>query len=257
MPTTTTNFGWTVPSDTDLVKDGAAAIRTALGGVDTSLVDLKGGTSGQVLAKNSNTDMDFIWVAQDDSNAIQNAIVDAKGDLISATAADTPARLAVGANNTVLTADSSTATGLKWATPPASTPTFVGCKATQASAWSIANGTNNVFAFPNEEFDTDGFHSTTTNNGRITIPTGKGGYYMFTFTIGQETTAGQIEFYFRKNGSTLSRFDSDDAISYSHNFTIFLNVAAGDYFDISVYNNTGGNVTQVGETSFVCVLLGV
>jgi hypothetical protein len=48
---------------------------------------------------------------------IQPTIVDAKGDLIAAVAADTPARLAVGANNTVLTADSSTATGLKWAAP--------------------------------------------------------------------------------------------------------------------------------------------
>ena len=46
---------------------------------------------------------------------IQPTIVDAKGDIIAATAADTPARLAVGANNTVLTADSTTATGLKWA----------------------------------------------------------------------------------------------------------------------------------------------
>lgn len=57
------------------------------------------------------------WVSSDDPNAIQNTIVDAKGDLISATAADTPARLAVGTNGQVLTADSSTATGLKWATP--------------------------------------------------------------------------------------------------------------------------------------------
>ncbi len=48
---------------------------------------------------------------------IQPTIVDAKGDIIAASAADTPARLAVGANDTVLTADSSTATGLKWATP--------------------------------------------------------------------------------------------------------------------------------------------
>ena len=46
---------------------------------------------------------------------IQPTIVDAKGDLITATAADTPARIAVGANDTVLTADSTTATGLKWA----------------------------------------------------------------------------------------------------------------------------------------------
>ena len=113
---TTTNFGWETPDDTDLVKDGAAAIRTALNGVDTSFVDLKGGTTGQVLSKASGTDLDFTWVAQDDSNAIQNAIVDAKGDLIAATAADTPARLAVGTDGQVLTADSTASTGLKWST---------------------------------------------------------------------------------------------------------------------------------------------
>lgn len=116
MPTTS-NFGWTTPADTDLVKDGAAAIRTLGNGIDTSFIDLKGGTTGQVLSKASNTDLDFSWVAQDDSNAIQNAIVDAKGDLITATAADVPARLGVGTNGQVLTADSTTSTGLKWATP--------------------------------------------------------------------------------------------------------------------------------------------
>jgi hypothetical protein len=58
--------------------------------------------------------MDFAWVAQDDSNAIQNSIVDAKGDLIAATANDTPARLAVGANGETLVADSSTSTGLRY-----------------------------------------------------------------------------------------------------------------------------------------------
>jgi len=114
MATTTPNFGWPVPTSTDLVKDGATAIEALGDGIDASMVDLKGGTSGQVLAKNSNTDMDFVWVAQDDSNAIQNAIVDAKGDLIAATANDTPARLAVGTNNAFLKADSSTATGLVW-----------------------------------------------------------------------------------------------------------------------------------------------
>jgi trimeric autotransporter adhesin len=50
---------------------------------------------------------------------LANALVDAKGDVLTATADNTPARLAVGANDTVLTADSSTATGLKWATPAA------------------------------------------------------------------------------------------------------------------------------------------
>jgi hypothetical protein len=82
--------------------------------VDTSLADLKGGTTDQVLAKNSNTDMDFKWVTSDDANAIQNSIVDAKGDLIAASANDTPARLAVGNNGETLVADSSTSTGLRY-----------------------------------------------------------------------------------------------------------------------------------------------
>lgn len=122
---TTTNFGWTTPNDTDLVKDGAAAIRTALNGVDTSLVDLKGGTTGQVLAKASNTDLDYTWSSVDPL-----VILDAKGDLISATAADTPARLAVGTNGQILTADSTASTGLKWASP-----------ASSGASWSLANPT--------------------------------------------------------------------------------------------------------------------
>jgi hypothetical protein len=60
---TTTNFGWTTPDDTSLVKDGAAAIRTLGQSIDTSMMDLEGGTTGQVLSKASNTDMDFTWVA--------------------------------------------------------------------------------------------------------------------------------------------------------------------------------------------------
>ena len=123
MATVTPNFNWPVPTSTDLVKDGATAIEALGDSIDASLVDLKGGTSGQVLSKNSNTDMDFTWVTTDDANAIQNSIVDAKGDLISATANDTPARLAVGNNGETLVADSSTSTGLRWTgTPSASNP---------------------------------------------------------------------------------------------------------------------------------------
>jgi hypothetical protein len=117
MSNPTTPFSWQMPTATDLVTDLPADFEVFGQAVATSMADLLGGTSGQILAKNSNTDMDFIWVAQDDSNAIQNAIVDAKGDLIAATAADTPARLAVGTNGQVLTADSTAATGIKWATP--------------------------------------------------------------------------------------------------------------------------------------------
>ena len=63
MATTTPNFGWSVPTSSDLVKNGATAIETLGDSIDASLVDLKGGTTGQVLAKASNTDMDFVWAA--------------------------------------------------------------------------------------------------------------------------------------------------------------------------------------------------
>ena len=132
----TTNYNWETPDDTDLVKDGAAAIRTLGSSVDTTTKALNPsttlgdieyrsstantntrlgiGTTGQVLTVAGGVPT---WATSDDANAIQNAIVDAKGDLIAASAADTPARLAVGANGTVLTADSAETTGLKWATP--------------------------------------------------------------------------------------------------------------------------------------------
>jgi hypothetical protein len=62
MATVTPNFNWPVPTSTDLVKDGATAIEALGDSIDSSLVDLKGGTTGQVLSKASNTDMDFTWV---------------------------------------------------------------------------------------------------------------------------------------------------------------------------------------------------
>jgi hypothetical protein len=134
----TTNFGWETPDDTDLVKDGAAAMRTLGSAIDTSLVDLKGGTSGQVLSKNSNTDMDFTWVAQDDSNAIQNSIIDAKGDLIVGASDNTPARLPIGSNNYVLTADSAETYGVKWAVAGGGSRTLLSTTTLSGTSTSIS-----------------------------------------------------------------------------------------------------------------------
>jgi hypothetical protein len=76
MATTTPNFGWPVPTSTDLVKDGATAIEALGDSIDASLLDLKGGTTGQVLSKNSATDMDFTWVtdAAGDITAVNTAV---------------------------------------------------------------------------------------------------------------------------------------------------------------------------------------
>jgi hypothetical protein len=71
MATTTTNFGWDIPQSTDLVKDGATAIAALGQDIDTALVDLKGGTTGQVLSKASNTDLDYSWAASGSSKVVQ------------------------------------------------------------------------------------------------------------------------------------------------------------------------------------------
>lgn len=71
-------------------------------------------------------------------NAIQSTLIDAKGDLVTATAADTPARLAVGTNGQYLKADSTAATGLSWATLPASGKVLQVISAEMSSSTSIS-----------------------------------------------------------------------------------------------------------------------
>ena len=73
MANPTTNFGWQMPTSTDLVTDLPADFEVFGQAVDTTLVDLKGGTTGQVLSKASNTDMDFTWIEQDDTTLSFNA----------------------------------------------------------------------------------------------------------------------------------------------------------------------------------------
>ena len=82
---------------------------------------------------------DVYTQAQANANYVGKAIVDAKGDIITATAADTPARLAVGSNNTVLTADSAEATGLKWATPSSGGMTLLSTTSLSGASTTISS----------------------------------------------------------------------------------------------------------------------
>jgi hypothetical protein len=235
MATTTPNFGWPVPTSTDLVKDGATAIESLGDSIDASLLDLKGGTTNQVLAKNSNTDMDFKWVA--DASGIPATILDAKGDLIAATAADTASRLGVGANGTVLTADSAEATGLKWATP-ASGSSYSGCAASRNSSQTLTANAYTAIQFNVENWDTNGYHDNSTNPSRFTVPSGKAGYYSFKFVIGIGSVSGDVYYFARVNNVNKWGFSWDMNTPTSVMGTVTLNLAVGDYVELFIYHTT-------------------
>jgi hypothetical protein len=108
-------FAFTKDTNSTWYYDGAAWVASGASG------DVTGVTAGTGI-----TVTDPSGPVPTVTNSMATAI-DAKGDLVAGTGADAFSRLAVGANNTVLTADSTTATGLKWATPSA------------GSNWSLLN----------------------------------------------------------------------------------------------------------------------
>ncbi len=162
MSNPTSNFNWQMPTNTDLVTDLPADFEVFGQAVDTTLADLKGGTTGQILSKATNADMDFVWTTATPGDitgvtagvgisgggtsgdvTVTNSMATAmttKGDLVVATGSGTFVRQAVGTNGQVLTADSAQADGVTWATPSTGALVLTGsADFTTSSAVNINN----------------------------------------------------------------------------------------------------------------------
>jgi hypothetical protein len=171
-----------------------------------------------------------------------------KGDLYTYSTTDT--RLPVGTNGHTLVANSSTSTGLEWAAP-ASGSTYVGAAVYADNVFqAVSDSTLTAILFPSEDWDTDGFHSTSTNTSRITIPSGKGGKYQITATAFLSANiTGQMNLRIYKNGSAITGTGLQNgmfAFTYANSDkvsgTVTVNAVATDYFEIYIiYVDAVGN----------------
>jgi hypothetical protein len=181
------------------------------------------------------------------------------GDTIYSSSGSTPARLGIGSTGQVLTV----AGGVPSWAAPAGGSTFAGCSLTKSGNQSIANATSTAVTFDVEDFDTDAYHSTSTNTSRITIPSGKGGKYLFTVTGNFDASStGQRLFVLYKNGAVhkyLERAGASAVFVYQATSGVIAEAVATDYFEFFVYQNSSGSLNLNGgsaETTFQASYLG-
>ena len=194
------------------------------------------------------------------TNTMATAI-DAEGDLIIGDAADAFQRLAIGSNTHVLTVDTSVDGKIKWAAPAAGA-SFAGCSLSKSAAQSISNATWTLITWNQENYDTDAFHDNSTNNTRITIPSGKSGKYLIAANLyTPANSVGSRLLKYTKNGAD-SYYGNWSPASAVHSTSIVgsqvFDLIAGDYIEVAIYQDTGTsiNVNSSFESTFTASYLG-
>jgi hypothetical protein len=189
--------------------------------------------------------------------------ITASGDIVVGTGSGTYDNLPIGTTGQVLTADTTVSPyKVKWASA-SSTPTFVGCRLYSSSAQNLTNNTATAINFDLENFDSDGFHSTSTNNTRITIPSGKAGKYLFTGHGEIQAGGGNMRYStVRKNGNTnidTATAPANASARANVVVTSIADAAEGDYFELVLQQDSGGTIVTYdgsSSTSFGCTFLG-
>ena len=142
-----------------------------------------------------------------------------------------------------IVADSAEATGLKWQAP-ASGSTFVGCSLKASADQTISNNTLTAVTWDQEDFDTDGFHSTSSNTSRITIPTGKGGKYQVNaFAQWDANATGDREIHIYKNGASVKKTEliPNASVFPSSTIMMIIDLVATDYIELFCFQTAGVN----------------
>ena len=169
------------------------------------------------------------------------------GDTIYSSSGSTPARLGIGSTGQVLTV----AAGIpSWATPAGGSSTYVGCAINNNATLTIANETATAIACGAEEYDSNGFHDNSTNNSRMTIPSGKAGKYQVTAQVlwGSSLTTFFL-LYILKNGSVIDGNGINSGIIAVQKglpndwiqATVTVDLAVGDYVQVAAYQTSGSN----------------
>jgi hypothetical protein len=157
-----------------------------------------------------------------------------------------------------IVADSAEATGLKWAAP-ASGATYIGCLAFRTTSLTLSYNTWTAVGLDDELNDSDGFHSNSINNTRITIPSGKGGKYLINGQmLFNQKTEGSQQIRVTKNGGAAIMGTIDGFGGYiTCSISQIASLTAGDYIELEAFSDSsGGNTIQpyMTQTNFFQVI---